>query len=143
MRQRKPPGPFHEFLRARIKHGDRRAIANLLGISEGNFGSWLRRGSEPGIYAAQKVAAHYGVSLDYLITGEDFLAGKDPRIVEICRLLLQIEGDNDFLQPLEAMIRERIRQKASSGGAQSSITGDATEDSGTEEDQAQSPCRGS
>lgn len=132
MRRRRPAGHFHEFLRLRIKRGDRRAIAGLLGISEGNFGSWLRRGSEPGIYAAQKIADHYGVSLDYLVTGEDYMAGKDPRVVEICRQLLRLENDEEFLRIVSGIVRQRLSEKEAAA---------STKDD-TEEERARSATRG-
>lgn len=45
-------------------------IAGLLGLGEDTYGSYERRSNIP-LYYVPKVAAIYGVSLEWLLTGRD------------------------------------------------------------------------
>lgn len=119
--------------RERQKRGlDRRAFARFLGVHENNLASWIDRGSEPGATKTIQIAKRLDLSLDYLLTGEDHFAGRDPQVVELARLLTLLEDDTDFLAPLETMLRERISRRQSTAGSNHVA----------EEDQAQSPPRG-
>lgn len=67
---------FNLALRARLRdlrtsrNQSQAQIAGLLGLEEDTYGSYERRSNIP-LYYVPKVAAIYGVSLEWLLTGRD------------------------------------------------------------------------
>ena len=130
---RKPQrfGHFHDFLRSRLaKRGAKKALADAIEVPLGNVTMWLHRGSPPNVDYASRVAKYYGVSLDYLVTGEDHIAGRNPELVDLWRLLLKLEDDREFLRIVRGMVRDRIarqdREPAASGPPPTSADQGAT-----------------
>lgn len=48
-----------------------KALADSIGVNERNVGSWKMRGSDPPAKLIYPIAAFFGVSVDWLLTGEE------------------------------------------------------------------------
>jgi phage repressor protein C with HTH and peptisase S24 domain len=61
---------FNERLRELIAGAPLSKVAKAIGIGETTMRNYLEKGGLPGIDSALKIAEHFGVSLEWLITGE-------------------------------------------------------------------------
>ncbi|MCQ2081685.1 MAG: helix-turn-helix domain-containing protein [Lachnospiraceae bacterium] len=48
-----------------------------LGFPDRTIETWINRNTSPDVFTAQKIAIHLGVSIDYLLTGEEDNRYKD------------------------------------------------------------------
>lgn len=123
-----------EYLTALLeKHGAVAELSRKTGINEGTIRSWLRRGTEPDIASAAKIARALGVSLDYLATGREFWPEMNDERLK--RLVLRLRKlDKRTLSALEAAIDTLIAT------SEPEVAGSISDEE--EEDQAQLPSRG-
>lgn len=95
-------------------------LASQLGVKPGGFRSAISRGQAPSVYKAYTIAKALGVSVEYLVTGEDTACWRPPsRIASIVDDLLVL--DDLRLSLVSAMVREAAStalpsRQASSGG---------------------------
>lgn len=52
-------------------------FSTKLGLPERTIETWINRNTSPDVFTAQKIALHLGVSIDYLLTGEEDNRYKD------------------------------------------------------------------
>lgn len=82
-------------------------ISRLAGVSKPTLSDWKRGVSTPKQDKLMKIADCLGVSVDYLMTGEE----KSPSLPEQADLWIAIRHDKDLLNALEKYMKLSDRKK--------------------------------
>ncbi len=90
------------------------AVGNELGLSRGNISYWKKTGAAPGGTVLQKIADYFGVTTDYLLTGDAPVVAyetKDPDVeVFECIEMLKHEPYRRMLLKLRGRSEDDIRK---------------------------------
>ncbi len=79
-------------------------VAKETNIAQSVFSSWKNGISAPKTDKLQKIADYFGVSIEYLMTGEDLLEGLEDDLE--CKLIRAASGnDNDKKELLEMVLQ--------------------------------------
>lgn len=82
-----------------------KTLENALGISNGSVSKWSK--STPNIKTLRKLEEYFGVSVDYLMTGEE----KETSLSDQPDLWEKIRHDKELLNALEKYIKLSDRKK--------------------------------
>ncbi len=69
------------------KNEKRAHLAEVIGVTNQSFTDWKKRGTIPSADIALKIAQHFGVSLEYLLLGEE----SNPYMEENAKLKEKLE----------------------------------------------------
>lgn len=95
-----------EYIKHRIDPEKWGAIAKLAHDSQIDYStikSWLRRNSRPNVEHAKEIAKVFDVSLDFLITGSDYLSNFDQIAIDILKDLRGFPSDE--LERIQVQVR--------------------------------------
>jgi len=85
------------------KYGAAKRLSEKSGIAYSTIRSWFDRESRPNVEEAARIAVAMGVSLDYLITGQEYWAElQNGRVRRLCRRLGAL-SDHD-IETIEMLV---------------------------------------
>lgn len=92
---------FYERLTALMKERglSHKMLENALGISNGSVSKWNK--STPNVKTLKKLEDYFGVTTDYLLTGEE----KEISLPEQAELWKKIRNDKELLSALEKYMK--------------------------------------
>lgn len=82
-------------------------ISQITGIPRSTISNWIRRGTYPPADCAEKIADAIGVTISWLVTGQDAFSGnpRTPRNQRVGRIIAKVRTlDNGQVEALEPVI---------------------------------------
>ncbi|MDY4611497.1 MAG: helix-turn-helix transcriptional regulator [Sphaerochaetaceae bacterium] len=82
-------------------------ISRITGIPRSTISNWIRRGTYPSADCAEKIADVIGVTVSWLVTGQDAFSGKPhtPRNQRVGRIIAKVRAlDDGQVEALEPVV---------------------------------------